>query len=303
MPKIIHYFYDDINIWEKNSNPNFRMCYASWLKYCLDYEIKLWSPEMPEFQEILNKSTFVRECYKRKMWAFIADYIRHYALFNYGGVYLDTDVQLVKTLDEYIEKPFFCSIEGDFYNRKNLLESAVIGGQKGHSVFKDMLDIYNSNEIFSINHFIDPIVLTEYFYKKYGFESIDYNQGYKEKAEEYYKTTDKYQLEDIDLYQNQQITKIKDTDIEIYPSEYFCPTWTAFGEKAFTDKTVAIHWNQSSWWKSSKNITEIEAFRYKNPIKNLLYRSSEPIGKFFTWAIPNKNVRRQIRNKIIEKLR
>ena len=44
MPKIIHYFYDDINIWEKNSNPNFRMCYASWLKYCPDYEIKLWSP-------------------------------------------------------------------------------------------------------------------------------------------------------------------------------------------------------------------------------------------------------------------
>ena len=138
MPKIIHYFYDDIDIWKKNANPNFRMCYASWLKFCPDYEIKLWHTSMPEFQNILKKSKFVRECYKRKMWAFIADYIRHYALFNYGGVYLDTDVQLVKTLDEYIEKPFFCSIEGDFYKRKNLLESAVIGGQKGYSVFKDM---------------------------------------------------------------------------------------------------------------------------------------------------------------------
>lgn len=303
MPKIIHYFYDDINIWEKNANPNFRMCYASWLKYCPDYEIKLWHSGMSEFQEIIKQSKFVKECYKRKMWAFVADYIRHYALFNYGGIYLDTDVQLIKNFDEYIEKPFFCSIEGDFYNRKNLLESAVIGGKKGHSVFKDMLDIYNSDEIFSINYFIDPVVLTEYVAKKYGFEFIEYNNGYEEKAKEYYKTTDKYQLEDIELYLNQKITKIKDTDIEIYPSEYFCPAWTAFGEKAFTDKTVAIHWNQSSWWNNSRSITEIEAFQYKNPVKRFLYCESERIGKLFTFAIPNKNVRRQMRDKIIEILR
>lgn len=202
-------------------------------------------------------------------------------------------------MNEYIEKPFFCSIEGDFHNRKNLLESAVIGGQKGHSVFKDMLDIYNSNEIFSINHFIAPIVLTEYFYKKYGFESIDYNKGYKEKAEEYYKTTDKYQLEDIELYLNQKITKIKDTDIEIYPSEYFCPAWTAFGEKAFTDKTVTIHWNQSSWWKNSKSITELEAFRYKNKVKQWFFKNAPYISKGLTFLIYNKKIRRYLREKII----
>lgn len=185
MPKIIHYFYDDVDIWRKSAAPQFRICYASWLKFCPDYEIKLWHTEMPEFKEILKKSRFVRECYKRKLWAFIADYIRHYALYNYGGIYLDTDVQLVKSLDEYVDKPFFCSIEADFYKGKNLLESAVMGGQKGHKVFKDMLKIYNTDKIFSIPYFIDPIVLTKYIRENYKFENISYPEELLKKAETY----------------------------------------------------------------------------------------------------------------------
>ena len=303
MPKIIHYFYDKVDIWKKNANPNFRMCYASWLKYCPDYEIKLWHTEMPEFKQILKDSRFVRECYKRKLWALIADYIRHYALYHYGGIYLDTDVQLVKGLDEFIDKPFFCSIEGDFYERKNILESAVIGGKKGHSVFKEMLDIYNTDEIFSIKYFIDPIVLTQYLNKKYGFKSIKYPQELQERAEKYYQTTDCFQLEDLELYLNQQITKIEGTDIEIYPSEYFCPAWTAFGEKAFTKNTVSIHWNQSTWWSLKDSMLEVEAFKYKNPLRRFIYAKSERFAKSLTFAIPNKKLRCGLRDKIIEKLK
>ena len=86
VPKIIHYFYDDISIWEKNSSPQFRICYASWKKFCPDYEIKLWHVNMPEFKEMLKESKFLRECYKRKMYAFIADYVRYYALYNYNAL-------------------------------------------------------------------------------------------------------------------------------------------------------------------------------------------------------------------------
>ena len=150
MSKIIHYFYDDVDIWKKGKASQFRMCYASWLRYCPDYEIKLWHTGMPEFSRILNDSEFVRECYKRKLWAFIADYVRYYALYHYGGIYLDTDIQLVKGLDEFVNKPFFCSIEGDFYKHGNIPEPALIGGQKGHKIFRDILDIYNSDKIFSI---------------------------------------------------------------------------------------------------------------------------------------------------------
>lgn len=299
MPKIIHYFYDDVDIWRKSAAPQFRICYASWLKFCPDYEIKLWHTEMPEFKEILKKSRFVRECYKRKLWAFIADYIRHYALYNYGGIYLDTDVQLVKSLDEYVDKPFFCSIEADFYKGKNLLESAVMGGQKGHKVFKDMLKIYNTDKIFSIPYFIAPIVLTKYIRENYKFENISYPEELLKKAETYYKDKNNCQLKDYNLYKNQQVTKLD--DIEIYPSEYFCPSWTTFGEKAFTANTVTIHWNQSSWWKSGTKVREVEAIRYKNPLKRMWHVHSPHVAKALTFAIPNAVTRRKIRKLIIEK--
>lgn len=298
MPKIIHYFFDNIDIWKKNPSPQFRMCYASWLKFCPDYEIKLWHVDMPEFNEILKQSRFVRECYKRKLWAFLADYIRHYALYHYGGVYLDTDVQLVKSLDEYVDKPFFCSIEGDFYKRKNILESAVIGGQKGHKVFRDMLDIYNTDKIFSIPYFIAPIVLTKYLRENYGFENISYPQNLIDTANEYYQKTSKHQLEDYELYKNQQITKLE--DLEIYPSKYFCPSWTAFGEKAFTENTVAIHWNQSSWWEFKTNVRGVEALRYNNPLRRLWHVHSPHVAKILTFAIPNADIRRELRNLITE---
>ena len=294
MPKIIHYFYDDIKIWKKGTKPHFRMCYASWLRFCPDYEIKLWHIGMPEFKEILKDSKFMRECYKRKLWAFIADYIRHYALYHYGGIYLDTDVELVKNLDEFVDKPFFCSIEGDFYKRKNIVESAVMGGQKGHKVFRDMLDIYNTDKIFAIPYFIDPIVLTDYLNKHYGFENINYPKEYISRAKDYYKNTDSYQLADFDLYKNQQITKIK--DLEIYPSMYFCPTWNAFGNKAFTQNTFAIHWNQSSWWAKKREVREVQSLRYSNPLKRFLFIHSPRLAKIFSAIIPNRKLRRRVRD-------
>lgn len=293
MPKIIHYFYDNVQIWKKSVKPHFRMCYASWLKNCPDYEIKLWHIDMFEFKQILKESKFVKECYKYKLWAFVADYIRHYALYHYGGVYLDTDVQLLKNIDDFIDKPFFCSIEGDFYKGKNIVESAVMGGQKGHKVFEDMLDIYNTEKIFSIPYFIDPIVLTDYLSRNYGFENISYTNDFQVKAQHYYRTTDSYQLEDFDLYRNQQITKIK--DLEIYPSEYFCPTWTAFGDKAFTENTFAIHWNQSTWHSADKEIRKIASLKYSNPFKRFYYVYSPRIAKIIVSVIPNKKLRRKTR--------
>ena len=300
MQKIIHYFYDDVDIWKRSNAPTFRMCYASWLKFCPDYEIKLWHVGMPEFQEILKQSKFVRECYKRKMWAFIADYIRHYALYHYGGIYLDTDVQILKNFDEFLDKSFFCSIEGDIYKGHNIVESAVIGGEKGHIFFKEMLDIYNSDEIFKINYLIDPIVLSEYLNKKCGFKIIPYrNDEYFNLYVSEYSKKDYGALTNYELYLNQTIFKDIETGAEIYPSEYFCPSWSSFGEKAFTDKTVAIHWNQSSWWKgSTKKIRELNAFRYKNPIMRWFYVNSLYIFKLIILLTPDKKTRKKLRNYI-----
>lgn len=304
MKKIIHYFYDKVDIWEMSSSPSFRMCYASWLKFCPDYEIKLWHTEMPEFKEILKNSRFVRECYKRKLWAYIADYIRYYALYNYGGIYLDTDVQLLKNFDEFLDKKCFVSIENEFYKGKNIAEPAVIGGEKEFWLFKEMIDLYNSDKIFEYDNLIAPIVLTSVINKTYKFDYINYTSNEKfDKLKEYLNkrdTTKETYLDDYDLYKNQLPIIDENNGLGIYPSEYFCPGWNALGEKAFTDKTVAIHWNQSSWWKDYKKLIDIKSLRYKNPVKRFFYRKAEHFAKLLTMFIPVKSLRRSIREKIVK---
>jgi len=298
IPKIIHYFYEDVDIWQKNTSPCFRMCYASWKNFCPDYEIKLWNISMPEFKEMFSSSKFLRECYKKKLWALIADYVRHYALYNYGGIYLDTDVQLIKCFDEFLDDSLFISIEGDIYKGSNIVESAVMGGIKGHKVFKDMLDIYNSNEIFKIDYLINPVVMSEYLKKKIGFSRIEYNDSVENPYKFYESEKICFNLINYNLYVNQKIYENNEHGIKIYPSEYFCPNWVSFGEKAFSDKTVSIHWNQSSWWNYELKLKKLEALRYKNPIKRFLYINSDKIAKLFTFFIPDKNIRKNTRSKL-----
>lgn len=298
MNKIIHYFFDDINIWEKSTSPHFRMCYASWKKFCPDYEIKLWHPKMPEFQDILNRSKFVRECYKRNMYALIADYVRYYALYRYGGIYLDTDVQLLNNFDKYLDKEFFVSIEADIIDGHNIPEPAVLGGEKGCEIFKAVLDIYESDEIFKIDFPIANYVLARVLKGKADFSKIEYQNIEQEKLQNFYNEGAPItKIADFELYKSEKI--FEKNGIYIYPSEYFCPSWNVFNEKAFTENTVSIHWGQCSWWKQKNKFRELQSFRYKNPIKRFWYKYSEKVAKFLTFWLPCKNLRRRIREGLV----
>ena len=106
IPKIIHYFYDDVNPWTKGKNPQFRMCLYSWKKACPDYALMLWHEKSPEFGQILQQSLFVRKAYELKLWAFVSDYVRLYVLNKYGGIYVDTDVQLLQNFDKFLDDGF-----------------------------------------------------------------------------------------------------------------------------------------------------------------------------------------------------
>lgn len=305
MQKIIHYFYDDVDIWKKGTSSTFRICFKSWLQKCPDYKIMLWHDKMPEFQTMLQQSRFLRECYKRKMWAFIADYVRYYALYNYGGIYLDTDVELLKNFDEYLDKPFFCSIEGDILYGENIPEPAVMGGETGHIIFKEVLDLYNSAEVFKIDNFIANVILQKVLHKITDFHRIKYSAEVAKKAEKYHNPqVELTAIDDIDVYKNQKIYKDETLGIYIYPSEYFCPSWESFGLKAFTDKTVAIHWNQSSWWKfnQSSDILQIRALRYDSKLKRFIYMHSDKIAKILTYPIFIKQQRKKLRKKLADKL-
>ncbi len=305
MRKIIHYFYNDVDIWKKGTASTFRICYKSWLQKCPDYKIMLWHDKMPEFQKMLKQSRFLRECYKRKMWAFVADYVRYYALYQYGGIYLDTDVELLKNFDQYLDKSFFCSIEGDILHGENIPEPAVMGGEAGHRIFKDVLDFYNSDEIFKMDHFITNIVMKSVLQKITSFSVIEYNQKVKEKAIKYYDTkTELKIIDDIEVYKNQKIFRDEKYGIYIYPSEYFCPSWESFGLEAFTENTVAIHWNQSSWWKfnTSDEIKQIKSLRYGSKLKRFIFMHNKKLAKYLTLLILPKKLRKKWRNKLEYKL-
>ena len=218
MEKIIHYFYDNKDVWEKSSSPTFRICYRSWLQKCPDYKIMLWHDKMPEFKEMLAQSRFLRECYHMKMWAFVSDYVRYYAVYNYGGIYLDTDVELLKNFDDYLNLPFFCSIEGDILDGENIPEPAVLGGKAGHPILKEILDFYNSDEIFQMDNFIAPVILRKVLQKRINFSKIEYNnEQIQKKAKKYYDPNQKIKaIDDIEIYKNQKICKLM-TDNVGYP--------------------------------------------------------------------------------------
>lgn len=114
-------------------------CIRSWREVMPDYEISIWDKERFE-REIENR--FAREAFSRRKWAFVADYIRLFALYTYGGIYLDSDVRVYKPFDIFLENGFFSGIE--YFKPTNYIaiESAVMGAVKEHPFVKECLELY-----------------------------------------------------------------------------------------------------------------------------------------------------------------
>ena len=158
IPKIIHYCWfsgEDIP-------PFLKSCMNTWQALMPDYQIKVWDSKSFDFSSI----PFVNEAYKAKKWAFVADYIRIYALYTEGGIYLDTDVEVFKGFDEFLQYDFFTSHEfhpGNFtdiekaklnydflpknkqeYIFGSNVQAAILGAKKGNLYLKDCLDFYST---------------------------------------------------------------------------------------------------------------------------------------------------------------
>ncbi|WP_181306151.1 glycosyltransferase family 32 protein [Rufibacter sp. XAAS-G3-1] len=156
IPKIIHYCW-----FSGEEIPAFlTQCIDSWKELMPDYKLRLWDSTSFDFESV----PFVKEAYKAKKWAFVADYIRLYALFHEGGIYLDSDVKVFKRFDKFLVYNFFTSheIHPDNFNdtEKNKLnkyyqpinkndyiyglniQAAIMGSSKGNSYIKECLDFY-----------------------------------------------------------------------------------------------------------------------------------------------------------------
>lgn len=209
IPKVIHYCWFGHNA----KTEIIEKCINSWKEKCPDYEIKEWNES--NFNVQIND--YVKEAYELKKWAFVTDYVRLYVIYNYGGIYLDTDVELLKNLDSLIEKyEAFYSCE----NEKYIATGLGFGSYAGNDVIKNMMeeyhDIHFKNSDGTLNLMACPIRNTNNFRL---YTNIDY---------------------DFDGVVNFGKSVI-------LPSEYFCPLNYETGQINMTENTYAIHHYAGTW--------------------------------------------------------
>lgn len=161
IPKIIHYCW-----FGKEKIPDsYRKWMESWKYYCPDYEIVEWNEKNYD----VNKSRYSSQAYKEKKWAFVSDYARIDIINEYGGVYLDTDVELVKNIDEMLMNESFCGFENKQYVNYGL----GFGAQKHNLILQKIKEYYDSRNFILDGGILDktpcPIVQTEIM-KKFGLK-------------------------------------------------------------------------------------------------------------------------------------
>ena len=168
IPKIIHY----ILVGGKEKPADIKRCMATWKKHLEGYKVIEWN----ESNFDIEQHPFVKAAYEAKKWAYVSDYIRAYAIYNYGGIYLDTDILLLDNFDDFLNHRAFVGFENPNYPF-----TAAFGAEKGHPLVKDMLDYYDELDTY---HFDfknnNTISVSDILINKYGCKVGNMYQVLKE---------------------------------------------------------------------------------------------------------------------------
>lgn len=215
IPKIIHYCW----LSEDPYPAKIKMCIKSWKIFLPDYEFMLW--DLNRFD--INSSIWVKQAYDEKKYAFAADYIRLYALQEYGGIYLDTDVEVIKSFNDLLDLPYFvCAEAVDF-----AIEAAVIGAKKGCSWITKCLNHYtNRNFIIGFCKFdctALPYIISTVVHEHYQYLLIENRESYNY---------------DINI-------------VCVFPNDWFCNNgFSKIITK--TNNTYCIHHMNNAWHRRNK---------------------------------------------------
>lgn len=206
IPKVIHYCW-----FGRNPKPKKILdCIASWKRVLPEYAIKEWNEDNFD----LGCCGYVREAYAAKKWAFVTDYVRLYALYTEGGVYLDSDVEVIKPLDAFLDCRAFSGRESP----KSCL-TGTMGAEKGSAWIRDMLEPYATRSFIredaSLNLTTNVVYANEILVPK----GLPFEDSYFE-IQEY---------------------------VRIYPTEFFCPKSLRDNHYHVTCNTVTVHHFASSW--------------------------------------------------------
>ena len=208
IPKIVHYCW----FGRKEIPELAKKCLKSWDKYLPDYKKVLWNEDSFD----INSNLFVKQAYESKKFAFVTDYVRLYALYHHGGIYMDTDVEVIKSLDRFLEHPAFSGFENI-----NYIPTATMGSIKGHPWIGRLLQHYYDNRPFiredgSMDITTNVSTITDISQREYNW-----NKG-----------------------NNYQILK---DGVHIYPNDYFCPKVYPSPVPVITENTHTIHHFAGSW--------------------------------------------------------
>ena len=216
IPKVIHY------CWFGHGNiPKLgKKCIASWRKFFPDYEIKEWN----EHNFDVNIIPYTADAYAAKKYAFVSDYARFWILYHYGGIYFDTDVEVIRPMNVMIEHGPFMGAETSVSRGERLYVNPGIGisSESNHPFIKDCLDLYKGLE-------------------------------FKYKKGKWTKTICEYITELLDKQGLKQTDDIQSLcGFTIYPWDYMCPISTKGFVMHKTENTVCIHHYAASWSSPQK---------------------------------------------------
>lgn len=204
IPKIIHYCWFGGAPLPKAAKD----CIDSWKKHCPDYEIIEWN----ESNFDINSNLYTKQAYENRKWAFVTDVVRLYALYNYGGIYMDTDVEVIRPLDPFLEHRAFSGFE-DLSN----IPTGIMAAEKGHPLFKKLVEHYDDRP-FLIDGVPDLTTNVTTITNLLLPEGFVPNNTYQEVA-----------------------------GFSLYPYDYFCPRDIHTMKLVTTENTYTIHHFAGSW--------------------------------------------------------
>lgn len=197
-------------------------CIRSWRKFLPGYEIQIWNEENFD----VNISNYTREAYGMKKYAFVSDYARFWILYYYGGVYFDTDVEIIKPIDDVLARGPYLGCETDAGTNFGIGVAAGLGmaAYPRMKIYGNILDYYNNLRFIRKDGTINSITVVKHvtnILKLHGLKEIP-------------------GIQNID-------------DITIYPSEFFCPK-DEKGKLNITKNTRTIHHYAASWYSPMQRL-------------------------------------------------
>ena len=234
IPKIIHYCW-----FGRGPLPELaQKCIASWKKFLPDYEIKEWNEDNFD----VNIIPYTAEAYQAKKYAFVSDYARFWILYQYGGIYFDTDVEVIRPIDDIIERGNFMGLETDPSPMNDDASKASVapglglgvnpglglGVNPGLGLIKKMLDFYEGK------HFVHEAIMRNQITVVHIATQVLRENGLKNMAG----------IQEV-------------AGCYIYPSEYFCPINVTTGRIHVEKNTRTIHHYAGTWVDKKFSLTEV----------------------------------------------